>query len=53
MISNLKLIYRATDDGFAAADFHRKCDTKENTLVLVISHLNFIFGGYTSKRWDS
>jgi hypothetical protein len=29
------LLYRATEDGFDAADFHRKCDNKGATLTII------------------
>ena len=46
------LLYRASTDGYTPADFHRCCDNKGSTLVLVKSGEN-IFGGYTSKSWES
>ncbi len=41
------LIYRASQDGFEAANFHSKCDNKPNTLVIIKSENGNIFGGYT------
>jgi hypothetical protein len=41
-----KLIYRASDDGFGAADSHRKCNGVANTLTVVRSLNEYIFGGY-------
>jgi hypothetical protein len=48
------LLYRATEDGFAAADFHRKCDNKGATLIIIKSrdHPN-VFGGFAAVNWDS
>jgi hypothetical protein len=48
------LLYRATQDGFAAADFHRKCDNKGATLTIIKSrdHPN-VFGGYTAASWEN
>ena len=45
------LIYRASRDGFAAADFHAKCDGKANTLTLIKTTSGYIFGGYTACAW--
>jgi len=46
------LLYRASTDGSRAADFHRCCDNKGPALVLIKSG-EYIFGGYTSKSWES
>ena len=46
------LSYRATTDGKSPADFHRCCDNKGPTL-LVIKSGEYICGGYTSKSWKS
>ena len=47
------LLFRATRDGFAAANFHQKCDGKGPTLVIAKSAGGHIFGGYTETAWDS
>jgi len=46
------LIYRASQDGFQASDFHSKCDEKPNTLVIIKSTNDKIFGGYTERSWS-
>jgi len=46
------LIYRASQDGFEAAKFHSKCDDKSNTLVIIKSENDNIFGGYTEQSWS-
>ena len=46
------LLFRASTDGETPADFHRCCDGKGPTLVVVKSG-EYIFGGYTSKSWES
>jgi len=48
-----KLIYRATRDGFGAADFHSKCDSYQNSLVVIKSTNGNVFGGYTEKSWHT
>jgi len=45
------LVYRATVDGFAASQFHAKCDNKERILVVARSASGFIFGGFSSKAF--
>lgn len=47
-----KLIYRGSDDGFSANDFHFKCDYKKNTLIIIKSTSGNVFGGYTSQDWS-
>ena len=46
-----KLLYRASRDGWAAANFHSCCDNKGLTVTVVKSG-NYIFGGYTEQHWD-
>ena len=46
------LLYRASVYGKTPADFHRCCDNKGPTLVLIKSG-QYIFGGYTSQSWIS
>jgi len=48
-----KLIYRATRDGFGAADFHSKCDSYQNSFVIIKSTNGNVFGGYTQQSWSS
>ena len=46
------LLYRATTDGKSPVDFHHCCDNTGSTLVVMKSG-GFIFGGYTTKSWQS
>jgi hypothetical protein len=46
-----KLLYRASVDGFTAYDFHSKCDTHSNTLTIIKTTDNYVFGGYTRALW--
>ena len=50
--ASFTLIFQASSDGKSAADFHRCCDNKGPTLVVIQSG-EYIFGGYTSKSWTS
>lgn len=45
------LLYRASVDGATPTDFHRCCDNKGPTLVVIKSG-EYICGGYTSKSWE-
>ena len=53
IIKGIKLLYRGSRDDFKARTFHEKCDNKGETLVLIKSDQNYIFGGYTEIDWDS
>jgi len=46
------LLYRASRDGFSAANFHSKCDFRGKFLVLIKTNLSFIFGAYTESDWS-
>jgi hypothetical protein len=48
-----KLLYRGSRDGFKASNFHEKCDNQSNTLTLIETTKDFIFGGFTPIAWSS
>ena len=48
-----KMIYSAKTNGDTSIKFHEFCDNTNNTLVLVRTDTNNIFGGFTSKTWNS
>ena len=48
-----ELLYRGTRDGFGAYDFHRLCDNKGKTLVLIKNTSGHVFGGFASVPWSS
>ena len=48
--SNWKLCFRASLHGWAASDFHSRCDDKRNTVVIVRVG-EYVFGGYTDLPW--
>ena len=50
---NFELLYRGTRDGFGADDFHRLCDNKGKTLVIVKNTSGHVFGGFASISWES
>jgi hypothetical protein len=49
----LRLLYRGSRDGFGAGDFHARCDGHPNTITLISSTNDCIFGGYTPVPWSS
>ena len=48
-----RLLYRGSRDGFTPSAFHTRCDGKANTVTVVKSNSNYIFGGFTSQPWKS
>ena len=52
-IRKYELLYQASIDGFGKDNFHKKCDGKKNTIVLVFTDKNRIFGGFTELEWDN
>ena len=51
-IKEIKLLYRATRDG-DSAQFHSKCDGKENTVTFVKAKNGRKFGGFANKPFHS
>ena len=51
-MNELKLIFRATDDGFDCKSFHKKCDKKSPLFSIVKTRDNWIIGGYSKCEWD-
>ena len=49
-----RLLYRATEDGFDAKDFHSRCDGHSPTLTIIkAQETGYIFGGVTETAWES
>ena len=46
-----KLIYKATRDGDLIKDFSDKCGKIRNTLIIIRTKENLIFGGFTRETW--
>ncbi|CAF0815814.1 unnamed protein product [Brachionus calyciflorus] len=49
--SKFKLVYRATHDGFSAANFHQKCDNISSTLTIIQTTTGEVLGGFTEQTW--
>jgi hypothetical protein len=49
----LKLLYRGSRDGLRASDFHDRCDGHPNTISLIQSTNDCVFGGHTPVAWTS
>ena len=50
-LGEMKLIYRATNNGWSSSNFHSLCDNKGAAIVVVKSGA-YIFGGYTETSWN-
>lgn len=46
-----KLVYRASEHGFKASDFHKYCDNKGATISIISNTENRFFGGFTKLSW--
>eukprot|EP00742_Colponemidia_sp_Colp-10_P008121 GILJ01008766.1.p1 GENE.GILJ01008766.1~~GILJ01008766.1.p1 ORF type:complete len:718 (-),score=87.57 GILJ01008766.1:39-2192(-) len=49
--NSLVLLYQTSSHGYSNVDFHRRCDYKGPTLLLVKLSTGHIFGGYTAVSW--
>ena len=47
-----KLIYRASEHEYTAESFHKCCDDKGPTLIVIKNSGGWIFGGYTTRSWS-
>ena len=50
---NFELLYRGSRDGFSVSNFHRLCDNKGKTLVLIKNTSGHVFGGFASVPWTN
>ena len=48
-----KLLYKLSLDGDSIETFHKKCDNKGPTLIIIKTTKNYIFGGYNPISWNS
>ena len=49
----VKLVYRASKDGWSTSEFHSKCDNEGPTLTIVKTDKGYVFGGYSNRAWFS
>lgn len=49
----MNLLYRGSENGFKAKDFHGLCNDKGATLTVLTTSTNRKFGGFTSLPWQS
>ena len=46
-------VYNAQEHGWGSYDFHRCCNKKGWTLVILKTTKGYIFGGFTTLDWES
>ena len=51
--ARFKLLYRGSRDGFGSKDFHKQCDNKGRTVVIIENTIGNKFGGFASVPWTS
>ena len=50
--ANATLRYRASRDGFTHTQFHKLCGGLSNSLTILQSNNNYVFGGFTKANWN-
>lgn len=50
-ITNYKLLFRASRDGFDAKEFHKRCNSKAFTITFIKTKNRRRFGGFTEAKW--
>lgn len=50
---NIKLIFKASRDGFKALEFHTKCENISPSIVVVKTEFGSLIGGYTEMPWEA
>ncbi len=46
------LVYRASEHGDKASDFHKRCDKIGPNITFIKTRNEYIFGGFTVKNWE-
>ena len=52
-IFHYTLIYRATRDGPKTSDFNKKCNGKNNQLIILKTNKGLVFGGFTGRGFQN
>ena len=52
-INKFELIFKMSENGSKSEDFHKYCDNKGPTLILIKTTKDKIFGGFTPLNWDN
>ena len=46
------LLYRGSEHKFSSKVFHKMCDKKGATLIIIHTESDHVFGGYVTQSWD-
>lgn len=49
--TSMELIFRASEHGFNAREFHKVCDSVEDTFVLLRTEFGKTLAAYTHYKW--
>ena len=52
-VKKVSLLFRASENGWRAREFHKYCDGKDPTLSLFRCEDAYLAAGFTSKSWQS
>jgi len=52
-VINFESIFNTKENGYNSKDFHKYCDDKEPTLILIKTTKDKIFGGFTPLNWKN
>ena len=50
-IQSFAILFVASKNDYSATKFHNMCNGQANTITIIKSHSNHIFGGYKASRW--
>jgi hypothetical protein len=53
LAKRLNLLWRGSRDDLRAAEFHRRCDGRANTVTLISDTVENIVGGFAPVKWES
>ena len=53
IVKSVKLLYRGSENNFAAQPFHQKCDNNGPTVLFAKTKNNKYFGAYCTSPWNS
>ena len=48
-----ELLYRASDNKYSSRIFHDICDEQSNTITIMRTDQDYVFGGFASKPWST
>lgn len=52
-LKSFNLLYRASENAYSVAEFHKKCDNISDTITILETEYGKVIGGYTPLAWNS